>query len=110
MIRRRNINSVVHWKMYLDPTTNEYVRRFLKENGKRVFSDVHQTINDANTKKINELMLLVHPNASSVILIEENEYAEVLDVCLEYFKSIEDYSKCSEISQTITKINKGFIK
>lgn len=91
--------TIVDWREYLDPNTSLRVEKFLKYNGTRVFTNLIDSIEKSihgNTKKV---VVLVHPNVSSLIILEEDNYIEILDHCLFYFKSIEDYLICARIKK-----------
>jgi len=93
----RNIYSRVGWRKYLDPTNKPRVSNFIKSCGNNVFTQIVKAIDTAIDENLSEIILLVHPNVSSVVIIEKNNYDEVLIHCLNYFKSIENYEQCANI-------------
>jgi len=101
-----HIYPVVHWKEYLDPTNGKRVKRFLKSNGTRVFNNLIKKIEEADKNNIKIIVVLVHPNVSSLALIKTEDYIPVLEHCLLYFKHTEDYLKCAEIVKLKKKIGK----
>ena len=104
MASNTHIYPIVHWKEYLDPTNGKRVKRFLKSNGSRVFNNLIRKIKEADEIGDKTLVILVHPNVSSLSLIKAEEYISVLEHCLLYFKHTEDYLKCAEIVKLKNKI------
>lgn len=96
-ISNTHIYSVVNWKEYLDPTDSTRVDNFLKKYGTRVFSNLIKKIKSAHESDIKSFAILVHPNVSSLSIINKKDYLSVLTHCLMYFKSLENYEKCAEI-------------
>jgi len=96
-MERRKLYSKVGWRKYLDPTGRPRVRRFIETNGMVVFNQVVECIQNAAVDKQSEIMVLVHPNVSAIVVIEETDYDEVLTHCLQYFQSKEKYEECSKI-------------
>jgi superfamily II helicase len=110
-MRRAKAYSTVKWRKYLDVNTNPRAKSFLESRGDDVLwqiaSNIHQS---ATKKKSKELVLMIHPNAGAVIRIDESEYTEVLNLCLTWFESRENYSVCSKIqkfSENISKLKKS---
>ena len=91
--------KVVKWREYLDPNTSLRVKRFLKTNGNRVFTNLIDTIEKSIHGKTKKVVVLVHPNVTSLIILEEINFIEVLDHCLFYFKSKENYLMCDRIKK-----------
>ena len=104
MASNSHIYPVVHWKEYLDPLNGNRVKRFLKFNGSRVFNNLIKKIEEANESGVKTIVILVHPNVSSLSLIKAEEYESVLEHCLLYFKHHEDYLKCAEIVKLKKKL------
>ena len=98
--------ETVGWRTYLDPSNNKRVRKFLKFNGEQVFTNLYKTIDASLKAGGEEILVLVHPNVSSIVSIKKNEYIEVLNHCIEYFKSIQGYESCAEI----VKIKKRIVR
>lgn len=94
---KRKLYSRVNWRKYLDPTNKQRVQRFIKTNGPTVFTAIVETIENAMEDDLEEVMILVHPNVSSVAVVSKDEYDEVLTHCLQYFESIEKYENCDNI-------------
>jgi alanyl-tRNA synthetase len=88
IMTRRKLYSKVGWRKYLDPTDRPRVRNFLEKNGKLVFRQVVQCIQTATERGDKEIAILVHPNVQSIVVIEENDYNEILTHSLQFFKSI----------------------
>jgi len=101
-MRRAKAYSTVNWRKYLDVKTNPRAKSFLESRGDDVLwqisSNIHQS---AIKKKTKELVLMVHPNAGAVIRIDESEYIEVLNLCLNWFEIREEYVRCSKIKEFI---------
>jgi hypothetical protein len=87
----------VGWRTYLDPSKNNRVRKFIKFNGIEVFTKLYKSIDTALTDGTDEILVLVHPNVSSIVSIQKTEYTQVLNHCIEFFKSIQGYESCAEI-------------
>jgi len=102
---RRKLYSKVGWRKYLDPTDRPRVRNFLEKNGKLVFRQVVQCIQTATERGDKEIAILVHPNVQSIVVIEENDYNEILTHSLQFFKSKELYEECSIIVKLKKQIN-----
>lgn len=94
---KRTLYSRVEWRKYLDPTDRPRVNRFLQAQGDYVFDEIVKNIENANINGIESLMILVHPNVSSVVMVDQHDYKEVLQHCLDYFKSKENYEQCAKI-------------
>ena len=86
---KRKLYSRVNWRKYLDPTNRPRVNSFIKQRGDVVFGQIVETIKEAIKEETPEIMIMVHPNVSSVVVINSDEYKEVLTHCLNYFKSKE---------------------
>ena len=96
----------VHWKTYLDPTNGPRVQTFIKRKGKVVFTELVKEIGNAYNNDIKKIVVLVHPNVSSLVLITDIDYIDVLDHCLYYFLDTEDYTMCEKIKKLKQKIKK----
>tara|TARA_B110000285_G_C14535520_1_gene342659 strand:- start:96 stop:458 length:363 start_codon:yes stop_codon:yes gene_type:complete len=103
-MRRTKAFSTVDWRKYLDVKTNPRAKNFLKAQGDDVLWQISQNIQRMIRKDLPELVLLVHPNAGGVIKITKSEYKEVLELCLNWFEAKENYSRCLEIQQTLSKL------
>lgn len=90
----------VDWRYYLDSSTNHRVDRFLELTGEEVLNQLYTNIRNSIMKKKSTLEILLHPNVSSVTIINESEFEEVLDFCLKWFMENEHYEMCSEIMKT----------
>jgi hypothetical protein len=109
IMTRRKLYSRVGWRKYLDPTGRPRVKKFLKTNGTVVFNQVVECIQSANVEKQTEIMILVHPNVQSVVVIEETDFDEVLTHCLDYFQSKELYEECGTVVKLKNTIKKEII-
>lgn len=94
---KRKIYSKIGWRKYLDPTKGKRVRRFIESNGDIVFNQVFNCIKSASSSNEHEVAILVHPNVSAIVVVDETEFDEVLSHCLDYFEFQEAYEKCNEI-------------
>jgi len=104
MTASQQFQSTTGWRTYLDPNTHPRVKRFLKKNGTEVFSMIVTNIKIAIDKKYNQFVLVVHPNTSSVVVIGESEYHELLNYCLGWFTSQEDYKQCDVITKLQSRL------
>lgn len=100
MIMKKTL-STVHWKKYLDINNgNPQVKKFLESRGDDVLWQISQNVNKVGgiRRELSDtLVMVIHENAPNAILIEREEYQEVLDLCLSWFEARELYEKCSEI-------------
>jgi len=105
-MKRRKLYSKVGWRKYLDPTNNVRVKTFLAINGTVIFKQLIDCIKTALEENQTEIMILVHKNVQSVVVIEQPDFDEVLTHCLQYFRSQEQYELCSEVVKIKSKIKK----
>jgi len=103
---KQQFQSTVGWRTYLDPTNNNRVTRFLKTNGNSVFNQIVKNIHMAISNDYKQLVLIVHPNVPSVVVVTASEYPELLEHCLNWFKTHEDYEQCSNIIKIKSKIKR----
>jgi|TARA_B110000908_G_scaffold44175_1_gene53783 hypothetical protein len=90
--------NIVNWKKYLIPHTDR-IKTFLDSRGVDVFTQISDMINNANKTKQKEVVLVIHQNLSSAISIQEEDYIAVLNLCIEFLESKEQYERCSVISR-----------
>lgn len=98
--------STVNWRKYLDVNTNPRVKSFLDSRGEDVLWQISQNIQRANRKGKDSLVMVIHENAPSAILIEKKDYMAVLNLSIKWFENIEYYERCSgilEIKKDLTK-------
>ncbi len=98
--------SVVDWRTYLDPTNNHRVTSFLKHNGTNTFKELIKSIEEAYDEDIPMIVVLVHPNVTSLSLIKQSDYVTVLKHSLKYFEFTENYKYCSDVVKIIKKVSK----
>lgn len=105
-MRRAQAFSTVNWRKYLDVNTNPRAKAFLESRGDDVLwqiaSEIHRTM---MTPDVNELIILVHPNAGAVIKIETKDFAELLQICLLWFQSKENYETCGKINTFMKRLD-----
>jgi hypothetical protein len=89
--------TTLDWKKYLDPNNNLRVARFLEKRGFEVMNQVSQNIHKAATKGMNEVAILVHPNASAISIVPKTDFIEALDHCKDWFQAKEEYEMCARI-------------
>lgn len=106
---KRHIHSTVGWRKYLDPNENSRASVFLKKNGTRVFTELISNIEHAIDENKEEVIILVHPNVTSVVSIGRGEYVVILNHCLEWFKKKEEYEYCAKIVKIRDKIKKSIV-
>lgn len=90
--------TTVSWEKYLVPD-NPFVQNFLNKNGDDVLWQISLNIHHAIIHNKESMGFVVHTNASSVVMIEQKDYLEVLDYCNEWFVKKEMYEKCAEIQK-----------
>ena len=106
-MKRAKAYSTVNWRKYLDVKTNPRAKAFLESRGDDVLWQISSNIYRAAVRKgLKEIVLLVHPNAGAVIKIDKSEYEELLDLCLKWFETREQYDRCSEIQFYISEVNR----
>ena len=89
--------TTIDWRKYLDPTNNIRVARFLEKRGFEVMNQVSQNIHKAARRGLNEVAILVHPNASAISIVPKNDFIEALDHCKNWFQEKEEYEMCAKI-------------
>jgi hypothetical protein len=102
--KKEKILNTASWRTFLDVNTNPRVENFLKENGYNVINQTTSNISRALRENWDELAILVHPNSSSIMIVKNYEYNDVLDFCYKLAIQNEHYEICS----TIVKIKKKF--
>lgn len=106
-MKRTKAFSTVNWRKYLDVNVNPRAKSFLESRGDDVLWQISSNIHQAIFKKdMNQLVLLVHPNAGAVIRIDKKEFKEILQMCLDWFVYKEDYEKCSKIKWFLSDLEK----
>lgn len=105
-MRERAI-STVDWKKYLDFNKNPRAKTFLKSRGDDVLWQIASNIDNSITgsKPGNRLIMSIHPNAPAAILINSNDYSDVLDLCIKWFESREKYEVCKKVLDIKNKIS-----
>jgi hypothetical protein len=101
--RKEKILNTASWRTFLDVEKNPRVENFLKESGYDVLNQTISNISRALELGWVEIALLVHPNSSSVMLIKDYQYEEVLDFCYQYCIDNEYYELCSFVIKTKNK-------
>ena len=99
-----DLYSVTNWRTYLDPTGNKRVEKFLASRGLTVLAGLITTIESAVDQGMEKLVILVHPNVSSLIMVTDVEYEEVLNYCLDYFQTLEEYELCADTLRILKKV------
>lgn len=110
-MREKSI-STVSWRRYLIPNDNERVIKFLESRGDDVFWQLSQNIHKCSigVNKKNNLIIVVHENASSAIMIDKKDFIEVLDLAISWFQRKEKYEMCSNILKFKNDIKSNKIK
>lgn len=91
--------TTVSWERYLNPVNNPHVQNFLKINGDEVLNQIALNIHQAITNNKESLAFVVHVNASAVVVIPKKDYLEVLDHCMNWFETKENYEMCGKIQK-----------
>jgi len=94
---KRRTFTTIDWRRYLIPTNDKRVGKFLEMRGFDVMNQLSSNIHNAGLKGWDEVAILVHPNASAISLVPQEDYIEALDHCLEWFKEKEEYEMCAKI-------------
>jgi len=105
-MRERTI-STVDWKKYLDFNQNPRAKTFLQSRGDDVLWQIASNIDNSLTgsKPSNRIIMSVHPNAPAAILINREDYSDVLDLCIKWFEVREKYEVCKKVLDIKNKIN-----
>ena len=90
--------TTVGWEKYLVPT-NPFVQNFLNKNGDDVLWQVAQNIHNAILDRKESVGFVVHVNAPSIVVIDQNDYLIVLDYCNGWFVKKEMYERCALIQK-----------
>lgn len=101
MIKSEKTYPIVKWREYLDPNTSTRVKRFLKLKGNKIFTNLVETIEKAINSNTKKIVVLVHPNVTSLVIFDEDDYIEILTHIMFYFENIENYKMCSKVKQLI---------
>ena len=102
-MNKEDIYKITGWKTYLDPDSNQRVKKFLDARGVEVLNSLIVSIDQAIDLESQKLFLLVHPNVSSLVQVTPDEYPEILEFSLEYFKEKEEYELCAETVRIMKK-------
>ena len=89
--------STVDWRKYLVEEYNPRVKNFLESRGEEVFQQITSNIDSAVKKGKSKIVLLIHPNAGNIIVIEKKDFKKVYNLALEWFLKKEKYEMCSII-------------
>lgn len=89
--------STVDWRKYLVEEYNPRVKNFLESRGEEVFQQITSNIDSAVKKQKSKIVLLIHPNAGNIIVIEKKDFKKVYNLALEWFLKKEKYEMCSII-------------
>lgn len=98
--------STVDWRKYLIDESNPRIKNFLDSRGYDVFNQICLNINHCVINNKEKLVMLVHPNAGNVILIEKEEFSEVYDIALKWFLKNEHYEMCSKLKNFKDSLDK----
>lgn len=107
---KTRLYNTVDWRKYLDESQSERIKIFLDSRGYDVFNQVCGNINRANSRGVDKVVMLVHPNAGNVIVIHKEDYEEVYNIALKWFLKNEQYEMCSKLQTYKSNLNKNKIK
>lgn len=97
--------TTVGWERYLNPVDNPYVQNFLDKNGDQVLNQIALNIHNAILLNKDSIAFVVHSNAQSVVVIPKSDYLEVLNHCMKWFETKEDYEMCGKIQKFKEEFN-----
>ena len=60
-------------------------------------NQVSQNIHKAASNGMDEVAILVHPNASAISIVPKIDFIEALDHCKNWFLEKEEYEMCAKI-------------
>jgi len=89
------IYKKVKWKHYLLPENNPFIKRYLKSNGRLIYTQILKDIKEAMDTDIKEIILAPHRNSVHLVSVKEDEFDEVLDYALDWFLKREEYEECA---------------
>lgn len=95
--KKEKILNTASWRTFLDVNTNPRVENFLKENGYNIINQVTSNVHKALHENWDELAIMVHPNSSSIMIVKNYEYNDVLDFCYKLAIQNEHYEVCSHV-------------
>jgi hypothetical protein len=98
---KREYHSTVGWRKYFDLNHSPRVERFLKANGLIIFNQLLENIEEAVENKIEEVLILAHKNAGSIVCVKEKDYKEVLEHSMKWFLQGEHYEQCGRIKSLL---------
>lgn len=88
----------LNWKDYLKSGNKK------NESKDELYSLLFSEVKSALSKGKEELCIAADTFTRTMILIPIEEYKELLEECLMYFQTRENYEKCIEIKNTLEKI------
>jgi hypothetical protein len=95
----------LNWKNYLkDIEGEDGFSGHLKHGGDIIYQAFFKQIKSASARNLKELCISIDDYSRTMIVISRDEYAEVLEMCMLYFQTKEEYEQCIEIRNLIQKI------
>ena len=89
--------STVKWEEYLVSETSERAHKFISANGDVLFKTIFEKIKDAIENESKQILMLVHPNATALVVVNESDYLPILNHCIVFYEQTENYRMCSKI-------------
>lgn len=103
---KSKVVNTIHWRKYLDVNENPRAKTFLDSRGDDVMWQLGSNIQRAARLNKAELNMLIHENAPYAIKIKNSDYKEVMQMCLKWFETKEEYEKCSEVFVWLKNLDK----
>jgi hypothetical protein len=95
----------LNWKNYLkDVEGEDGFSGHLKHKGDIIYRTFFKQIKSASARNLKELCISIDDYSRTMIVVSRDEYAEVLEMCMMYFQTKEEYEQCIEIRNLIQKI------
>jgi len=89
----------------LDDITSIFREPYITALSMRVYENLFSLIESAWAQELDEFVFL-NSSISGKIVIQQNEYAILLEHLLDYFIDREEYEICSEIRDILYEMNK----
>ncbi len=94
----------LNWKEYLNSGNKK------NESTDELYSLLFSEIKSAISKNLNELCITADAYTRTMILVPYDEYSQLLEECINYFQTKENYEKCIEIKKTLEKFKVKKVK
>ena len=77
--------------------------KFINLYGTELFDTIYSTIHDAINNDLDECILFQAEKTPLICVVNEKDYGAILEYCLGYYVSLENYEVCCDIKNHIDK-------